>query len=109
MLPTIDHFSELSPPIADMIVSNHVVPEEPGDLRQGVPEYRRSDMAYMHRFRDIGRTEVDDDRFWLSRPFDAKAGIQSKLVKTKGEKFRRKLEIDESWAGHFGWQPNIAH
>src|ERR1700736_6256513 len=102
MLPLVDHFSELSPPIADMIVSDHVVPEEAGDLRQGPPEYRRSHMAHMHRLRDIGRTEVDDDRFWLSRPFDAKARIQSKLVKTKGEKFRRKLKIDESWAGNFG-------
>src|ERR1700675_4860153 len=102
MLPTIDHFSELSPPIADMIVSDHVVPEEPGDLRQGVPEYRRSDMAHMHRLRDIGRTEVDHHRFWLGRPLDAKARIQGKLVKTKGEKFRRKLEIDKSWASNFG-------
>ena len=109
MFPTVDHLTELSTPIADMVIRDHFVSEEPGDFCQSVPENRRPNVTDMHRLRNIRGTEVDDDGFRLSSPFDAKALIQSKIVKTMIDKFLRKPEIDESGTGDFRRWPNVVH
>src|ERR1700686_645299 len=109
MLPTIDHLPELSSPIADVIVGDHVVSEESGDPRQSVPENRRSDMPDMHGLRNIRRAEVDDDGFRLSRPFHTQVLIQSNFVDTMSDKFRRKSEINETGPGDFRRRPDVVH
>src|SRR5580700_4006717 len=109
MLPTVDHLSELSSPVADMIICNHVVSDESGNLRQCIPQNRRADVPDVHRFRNIRRAEVDDDGFRLCRPLHAKALIQSKFQEAMSEKFRRKPEINESWTGDFSRFPDIVH
>src|ERR1700738_1941257 len=106
MFPTVDHLPELSPPIADMIVGDHLVSEEPGDLCQSVSENRRPDMPNMHWLRNIWRTEVDDHGFRLSYRFHAQTLIQSKFVETMSDKFRRNPEIDESGTGDFRRGPD---
>ena len=79
MFPAVNHLPELSTPIAEMIIGDHGVSQEPSNPCQCVPENRRSDMPDVHRLRDIRRAEVNDDRFAAVRPFHAKTRIREPI------------------------------
>src|SRR5271165_4383789 len=71
-----------------MIVGDHMVPQEPSNSCQCVPEVRRSDMPDVHRLRNIRRAEVNDDRFRLCYRFHAKMLVESQLMEPLREKLR---------------------
>src|SRR5258708_4119239 len=48
VLPPDEQLPELRAPIADMIVGDDAVPEEPQRSSERIPEDRRADMAHVH-------------------------------------------------------------
>src|SRR5271165_5927288 len=90
------HLAELSTPITEMIVGDYVMPQEPSNSCQRVPEVHRSDIPDVHRLRNIRRAEVNDDRFRLGYSYHTKMQSESQLLKTVRKKLRRKHEIDKS-------------
>src|ERR1700730_26366 len=90
-----------------MIVGDYVVPQEPSNSCQCVPEIHRSDMPDVHRLRNIRRAEVNDDRFRLCYRFHAKMRIESQLLETFPKKLRRKHKIKKPGAGAFRRLANV--
>ena len=64
IFPTPNDHPELCSPVADVIIANHFVPKKFSDARQRIAEHRAADVTDMHRFRHIGRSEIDDDATW---------------------------------------------
>src|SRR5271165_3624425 len=90
-----------------MIVGDHMVPQEPSNSCQCVPEVRRSDMPDVHRLRNIRRAEINDNCFRLCYRFHAKMRIESQLLKSLRKKLRGKPEIDKARTGDFSWLGNV--
>ncbi|EEF61635.1 hypothetical protein Cflav_PD4675 [Pedosphaera parvula Ellin514] len=61
-LPPHQQLTELCAPVANMIVRDDLVTEEPECAGQGIAEDGGTDVADMHRLGDVGRAEVDDNR-----------------------------------------------
>src|SRR6266498_2054790 len=61
VLPAVNHHTELSPPVADVIVADHFVPEKRCDARQCIAQDGASDVADVHRLGHIRRSEVNHD------------------------------------------------
>ena len=61
-LPADEQFAELRAPVADVIVGDNAVAEQPERLGQGIAENGRADVADVHRLGHVGRRVVDDDR-----------------------------------------------
>ena len=59
-LPAHQQFAELRPPVANMIVRNDMMAQQPENPRQRVPQNGRANMPDVHRLGHVGRTEIND-------------------------------------------------
>ena len=55
----LNYHAKLSPPVPDVIVADHFVPEKRCDARQCISKYGAADVADMHRLGHVGRTEIN--------------------------------------------------
>ena len=75
MFPAVDDFAELRPPVADVIVRDDPMPEEPRDPGQRIAQDRAADVPHVHRLRDVGAGEIDHDRLRLRGGRHAQHGV----------------------------------
>src|SRR4029077_7377066 len=101
ILPTVNHHPELSSPIAEMVITDDIVPKVRCDSCQGVSQDRTADVAHVHWLRDIRRPEIDDDAVRLCCPRNTKSLILQELGDSRGNNFRSENEIDEPGACAF--------
>src|SRR5207244_9708730 len=79
IFPAPDHHSKLRPPIADVIVANHVVSEKAGDARESVTERGTANVTDVHRLGHVRRAEINHDFLRRRRPYDAKPILADNL------------------------------
>src|ERR1700704_4604525 len=91
---------ELRPPSAEVIVANDVVAEELRDACERVPQNSAADVADVHRFRHVGRTEIDHDFSWSCRSCHAEPVIAQNLAGFLSDRFRAQSEINKAGTGH---------
>ena len=101
MLPAVNDFPELRAPIADVVVGDDGMPEEPRDAHEAIAENRAPDVTDMHRLRDIRRTEIHDDLFRLRRHGHTEARVGREFRNALCHGRRLETEIDEPGAGDF--------
>ena len=102
VFPAVDDFSELRAPVADVVVGGDFVAEETGDAHEAVAEDRATDMADMHRLRDIGRAEINEDFLGLGSGGDAEAGVGGEGGNGGGDEGILQAEVNEPSAGNLG-------
>src|SRR5215469_15345446 len=78
-----------------MIICDHTVTEKTGDTSQGIPQNRGTDVAHVHRLRDVRRTEIDHDRLRIGGECYTQAVVQSHLPETLSDKFAAQAKVDE--------------
>src|ERR1035437_930237 len=69
-LPADQQHAELRAPVAQVVVRNDTVAQQPERARQGVAQYGRADMTDVHRLGHIRRTEIDDYALWMPGGFE---------------------------------------
>ena len=101
--------AELRAPVADVIVGDDAVAEQPQRARERVAEDRGANVADVHRLGDVRRTEINDDGFRL-RGF-----VEKQMLAARGgfERLRERgifqPEIQEARAGDFHFLANIGN
>ena len=87
MFPAVNDLAELRAPVAEMVVRDDLVPDEPRHARQAIADDRRAQMADVHRLGDVRAAEVDDDAARLFRRRHAQArGVGVERAEGVGEK-----------------------
>ena len=61
IFPAVNHHAKLRAPVADVIVSDHFMPEKLRDARQRVAKHRAADVTDVHRLGHVGRSKIDYD------------------------------------------------
>ncbi len=64
MLPAEQQHPKLRSPVADVIVGDDAVAEQPQRAREAIAENRRADVANVHRLGDVRRAEINDGSSW---------------------------------------------
>ena len=67
VLVAVNDHAELSAPVAQVIVANHTMAEESKHSTECIADDRGTNVSHMHRLGDVGRREIDDNRFGISR------------------------------------------
>src|SRR3954466_2240102 len=99
MFPAPDDHPELRAPVANVIVANDIVAEELGNAGERVADDGAPDVADVHRLRDIGRAEVDDDLLRRIGKGNAEAFVLQKGARVLRDGFGFEAEVNESGAG----------
>ena len=102
MLPAVNQSAELGAPVAEVVVRDHLVTQKAGDSGQTISEDRAANMADVHRFGHVRRTEIDDDPFLGAGGADAEPFISRDRGGFAREEAVGQPEIDESRSGHVG-------
>src|SRR4029077_12436325 len=96
VLPAVNYHAELSTPVADVIVADHLVPEKRRDTRQRVAQDGAPDVADVHRLGHVWRSEINHDaarRFCLR---DAESFIAQDVGGFFSNSARTQFKIDET-------------
>jgi hypothetical protein len=97
--PAHNQFAELCAPIANMIVSNHLVPKQPENAVERVTENGRADMAHVHGLGDVRRAEIDDDGARLRRGAIKEVLARMRGLERGGDRFALEPKVQETRAG----------
>ena len=109
LLPADQQHPELGPPVANVIVRDDVVAEQPQSAREAVAEDRRTNMTDVHRLGDVRRTEVNDDGARRNRLFDeGMFGAQGGLERLS-ERGSFETKIEKTRAGRLRCFAPFAH
>ncbi len=94
-----ENHPELRAPVADVVVSDHLETEEPGDAAERIADDRRADVADVHRLGHVWRGEIDDHGLSFAHGRDAEFRIADQGGGAGGVGLREDAEIDETRAG----------
>ena len=101
MLPAIDDFTELSAPIADVVVRDHLMAENTRDSGETISKNRAANVADVHWLGNIRRAEVDDDPLPVLRNADAQPVVPEHRHHPASKESCRQPEVDKPGARHF--------
>ncbi len=122
--PAVKDHAELRAPVADVVVADDLMAEEPQHAAQRVADHRRADVAHVHGLGHVRRGVVDDEgprpgrrrnaepRIGRGRrePLDEPRLFEAKVDEARAGDFRRLAEIVEGEAAdhlgrHFAGRP----
>ena len=98
--PADDQHAELGTPVAEVIVRDDPVAHQPQDAGQRVAQDRRADMADVHGFGDVGRTEIHDHRARLGGLLEERVLAPRRRLQSLRQRGRFEAEIQEAGAGN---------
>ena len=102
MLPAIDDFAELSSPIADVVVRDHLMAKETRNPGETISKNRAANVTDVHWLGHIRRAEVDDDPLPVLRDADAQPVIPEHRRQPANDELVRQPEVDKPGARHLG-------
>src|SRR5262245_20470521 len=102
-LPADDQFAELRAPVADVVVRNYAMAQQPKYTRQAIAKDRRANVAHMHRLGHVRRTEVDDQGARRSTFREKKVFTSGGALQHATDRFELEPKIQKARAGdlHF--------
>ena len=100
--PAVEDHAELGAPVADVVVADDLVAEEPRDAAERVADDRRADVADVHRLGHVRRGEIDDHGFARADGGDAELFVAQQGGGAGGVGGGQDAEIDEARAGDVG-------
>ena len=109
MFVAVDDHPELRPPIADVVVRQDAMPEEPKDAIERVADDRAAEMSDVHRLSDVWRREVHDVRARCRSQRHAESIVARQLRGLVGQSIRSHGEVDEARPGDLGRLAQIRH
>ena len=101
MFPSVDDLSKLGPPVADVVIGDHLMAEKAGDAGQGVAEDRAADVADVHRLGHVRRAEIQDDLSGWHSGSDSETVVKGQRAERRRKKLFFQPEVDKSGAGDF--------
>ena len=92
----LEEHAEWRPPVADVVLPPHVVPEEPEHTRQRVADDGGAEMPDVHLLGHVGRGVVDDYPLGTFRRRHAQPGIARECCHPPGNELVRQRQVDEA-------------
>jgi hypothetical protein len=99
-LPPVENHAELGAPVPDVIVGDDLVPHKCGDACETVADDRAADVADVHRFGNVRRAEIDNNRLRIPDARDIEALVGADGVQFACQRVIADGEVQEARAVH---------
>ena len=96
----LDQHPERTPPVADVVLADHLVAHELQHPDERVADHRGAEVTGVHLLGDIRRRVVDHDPLLLGVRFDAEAIVAGDGGELCSEPLGREGDVDEPRSGH---------
>ena len=108
LVPVEDH-AELGAPVADVVVADRPVAEEPERAAQGVADHRGADVADVHRLGHVGGRVVDDEAPRRGDRCDAQPRIVHRRRQPLNQPRLLDSQVDEPRSGDLERMAEVGH
>ena len=99
VLVAVQQHPELRAPVAEVVIADHLVPQEPQRAADGVPDGGAAEMADMHRLGDVRRGEIHRDRFRVRRERRSEPVVAAQVRRLAGQHVVPHPQVEEPRAG----------
>ena len=103
ILPAPEDHAELRSPIAQVIVTDHMMAQGGEDPGQAVADHGRADVPDVHGLGDVRRREVDHHRSRTVGSRDPGEAAAEQIGQAAGDPGVVQPDVEETWPGDLGW------